>query len=431
MTWLRLLRFCTANGENVVFSPRNRATNGSDVSAGAVAPRWVAALPHCVLICALLGFWVLMAPRSASGQAQPAAEDPLNAGVDDIFGDTGEGLAEGPAEPGQPLTLEERQQQYEVAGKLAEQLLGEQKWSEVLEQLNKMLELNPGDPFAYLGIGTCLSGLGAKQEAIESLSRAVLNPASAQNPAFLASAYIQRGDLYMQTGRYREAVDDLDQAVSLDNANPNAFFLLGKARLRLVASSPGAGRDESGQRDLGMALSSLNQAIRLREDFGEAYLERGRVLSLLRREDPSLEFAVADLQRAVQLMGKGTEASAELASTLIQRATMESSRPDGSSEQIVSDLRSAIAAMNDFLQKAPFGVKNRPGDTVDPLEGALNPSCYSVPRRSSAWRMKLPAIQGGMSCIRRPSGTVNSCSIATPSFCKRLRPASRSDSPGG
>ena len=40
---------CTANGEKVVLSARNRATNGSDVSAGAVAPRWVAALPHCVV----------------------------------------------------------------------------------------------------------------------------------------------------------------------------------------------------------------------------------------------------------------------------------------------------------------------------------------------------------------------------------------------
>jgi tetratricopeptide (TPR) repeat protein len=292
----------------------------------------------------------------------------LNAGVDDIFGDSSESMAEGTPDTSQPLTIEERQQQYEAAGGLAEQLIGEQKWSEALEQLNRMLQLNPGDPFAYLGIGTCLRGLGAKEEAIESISRAILNPASAQNPAFLASSYIQRGDLYLETGRYREAVDDLDQAVGLDNSNPNAFFLLGKARLRLVANSPGGGRDESGQRDLGLALSSLNQAIRLRDDFGEAYLERGRVLSLLRREDPSLEFAMEDLQRAVQLMGMGTEASAELASTLLQRANMESSRTDGSSEEIVADLRAAISAMNDFLQTAPLGVKNRPGETVDPLE---------------------------------------------------------------
>ena len=39
----------TANGENVVLSARNRATNGSDLYLGAVAPRGVAALPHCDL----------------------------------------------------------------------------------------------------------------------------------------------------------------------------------------------------------------------------------------------------------------------------------------------------------------------------------------------------------------------------------------------
>jgi hypothetical protein len=44
-----LVPLCTANGEIVVLSARNRATNGSDAYPSAVAPRWVAALPHCGL----------------------------------------------------------------------------------------------------------------------------------------------------------------------------------------------------------------------------------------------------------------------------------------------------------------------------------------------------------------------------------------------
>ena len=36
---------CIANGENVVLSARNRATNGSDPYPGAAAPHWAVALP--------------------------------------------------------------------------------------------------------------------------------------------------------------------------------------------------------------------------------------------------------------------------------------------------------------------------------------------------------------------------------------------------
>ena len=58
---------CTANGENVVLSARNRATNGSDLGPGAEAPRWVAALPPCV--CSLV-VWVSRGRRE--WQAAPA-----------------------------------------------------------------------------------------------------------------------------------------------------------------------------------------------------------------------------------------------------------------------------------------------------------------------------------------------------------------------
>ena len=55
------LGLCTANGEHVVLSARNRATNGSDPSPGAVAPRWVAALPHG-------GFAGLLETRPGAGR---------------------------------------------------------------------------------------------------------------------------------------------------------------------------------------------------------------------------------------------------------------------------------------------------------------------------------------------------------------------------
>jgi hypothetical protein len=43
-----VLRTTHGENENVVAWARNRATTGGDGFAGAVAPRWVAVLPHCV-----------------------------------------------------------------------------------------------------------------------------------------------------------------------------------------------------------------------------------------------------------------------------------------------------------------------------------------------------------------------------------------------
>ncbi len=74
---------------------------------------------------------------------------------------------------------------------------------------------------------------------------------------------------------------------------------------------------------------SLKQAIDLKSDFGEAYLERGRVLAQLRQ----LDFAVADLQLAVKSLGPGSIASADLGSALLKRGKPGICEPRGQQRQ--------------------------------------------------------------------------------------------------
>ncbi len=93
-----------------------------------------------------------------------------------------------------------------------------------------MLKLTGGgDPRVYLRMGECYRELGAQNEALDALSQVIVNPASSQSPPLLASADLLRGGIYLDMARYREAVDDLDQAVAMDSSNPQGQYLLGKA----------------------------------------------------------------------------------------------------------------------------------------------------------------------------------------------------------
>ena len=325
---------------------------------------WFRPTRSYVLIWALVAPWLCPIGQSVWGQADEVLDEPLDTTATDPFGLATEGAAAAPGtEP--PPTQEELQRQFQEAGAEGERLMGEQKWREALEQFNKMLALSPYNSAPiHLQRGLCLRALGAQNEAIDAFTRAVSQPTSMQFPVIVANAYLQRGEVYLEIARYREAIDDFEQVVSLDSSNVQGLYLLGKARLRLVATSAGQGRDETGQRDLNSALASLKQAIDLKSDFGEAYLERGRVLMRLRQMD----FAIEDLQRAQGLLGSESAASAELGSAFVQRANQESYKPQGSSETIVSDLRAGLKSLNDFLRQSRLGQKTPPWETRDPLE---------------------------------------------------------------
>ncbi len=324
---------------------------------------WIRPMRLLLLTCALLSVLFLSPTRFTFGQA----DDPLGSDSNalDAFLD-GEAAPEDTAEAQQPMTREEQQRLYEEAGQTAEQLMQEQKWPEAMEQYQKILsEINPGDPRALIGMGDCLRAMGANRDALDAYSRVMQSQYGVQ---FLPIVLLRRGEVYLLEGQYREAVDDLEQAISQDTSNAFGYYLLGKARLRLVITSPGGGRDESGQRDLALALTALTRSIELDPNFGEAYLERGRVLTRLRREDPGMKFAIADLEKATQLLGEGTIASAELGATVWQRANQESSRPGGDSQKIVADLRRAVKSFNAFLRQSELGKKTLPWEKVDPLD---------------------------------------------------------------
>lgn len=84
------------------------------------------------------------------------------------------------------------------------------------------------------------------------------------------------------TGRYAEALEDLDRAVALDPSRADAWVLRGAAKRQL-------GRVEDAERDVAHALS-------LAPDNAEALLERGA----LRRTKGDVRGARADWERAAR-----------------------------------------------------------------------------------------------------------------------------------
>ncbi len=288
---------------------------------------------------------------------------------DDLFSDTideSTDLADDTSLGGD--TLDDPQAQFQAefrrANEAADSLMKDQKFNEAITEFNKVLALDRTYAPAHFGRARCFQAVGSKEDAIAAYSRAITSPGATNYQGLVPQSYLERGKLFLETGRYREAVDDFTQTVDQDPTNPEHYYQQGKALLRQVLTSAGGGADQSGQRNLMAAMSALTRAIDMKSDYGEAFLERGRVLSRIREAT----FAIDDLTVAVQLMGGTSQAAADLGLAYSARANQESTKADGDNQKIVDDLQASIDSMSGFLQGATYGERQKPWETSDPTE---------------------------------------------------------------
>ena len=287
-----------------------------------------------------------------------AAQGIFDDNLDSGSSSTGDVLGDG----GASAAALDPQAEFERANTAAAQLLQDQKFDEALAEFNKVLALDRTFAPAHFGRARCLSELGLLDDAIEAYSRAIVSPGASRYEGLVNDSHVQRGELYLETARFREAADDFAQAIAQNPGDPQSLFLQAKALLRLVLTSPTQGNDQAGQRSLIQAITSLDRAIELDANNGEAYLERGRVLSRIRELDPSIE----DLEKAVSILGENSQAAADLGLAFSQRANFESAKSDADDQQVVADLRAAINAINGFLSAAEFGTETKSWEPRDP-----------------------------------------------------------------
>lgn len=87
-----------------------------------------------------------------------------------------------------------------------------------IKDLNKAINLNPGQSEAYLSRGVAYSQLGMRMAAIANFNKAIeINPENSQ-------AYYYRGDEYLQIGEQKKALLDLNKSIKIDANNPKSYF---------------------------------------------------------------------------------------------------------------------------------------------------------------------------------------------------------------
>lgn len=159
------------------------------------------------------------------------------------------------------------------------------RFEESLQAFNRAMEIDPDLPGALAGKGMALSALGNEDEAdsaygnvIDKVDGEIGNASSDQE---LSAAWLAKGYLLQEQGRYEEAVKALDLSTRADPENAMAWKVKG------VILSIKLGRHQE-------SLEAFDRAIQIDPDDPEAWIGIGRILRTLgRSKDANDAFARA------------------------------------------------------------------------------------------------------------------------------------------
>jgi tetratricopeptide (TPR) repeat protein len=127
-------------------------------------------------------------------------------------------------------------------------------WDEVIEEINKALEINLEYASAYIYRGSAYFGKGLYDRAIADYNTAIeINPE-------LATAFNNRGLAYNNKGLYDQAIDDYNKAIEINPGYAMAF------------NNRGVAYDNKGLYDRGIA--DFNKAIEINPGLATPYNNR-------------------------------------------------------------------------------------------------------------------------------------------------------------
>lgn len=107
--------------------------------------------------------------------------------------------------------------------------------------------------------------------------------------------YLDKGIFNFQDGKYKEAIENLDESIKLKNDFPISYFYRGACYQALE--------------DWDNAMLDYTESIKLKEDMIDAYYNRAQII--LTRKDidcPKIENAIEDLKKAIELDDKFQDA---------------------------------------------------------------------------------------------------------------------------
>jgi choline-sulfatase len=171
----------------------------------------------------------------------------------------------------------------------AEILKEEMHFQESVPPLERVIELEPNLPIAYLQLGTALSSLREYEKALPVLRKAV-----EMRPDLVIPRY-QLGSALFETGDFASAAVQFETAVSRSPEWPEAHFSLGTAYARMDRMPD--------------AIKEFERVIELRPNHYGAHLLLGRALAL--SGDPTA--ALPTLSKAATLQPRSPEPHSFLA----------------------------------------------------------------------------------------------------------------------
>lgn len=234
---------------------------------------------------------------------------------------------------------------YRVA--LAEVYKSEDRYSQAKGIYERIVDADPKNKKAWLGLGECERALGLNDKALKAfLSAAVIDPTDGE-------ALFQAGRLYLDTSRFDEAIQQFKRVQRLNANFPRTHYYIGKA-----AFSSG---------DFATALESSVAEKKLNPNVADSYILAAEVYTARK------QFAecAAEYSQAMKLRPQGAEiyvksaqcyrqsGSLEVAEDMLTMASARESgyaeiyREQGAIYEIRGDGRSAAQAYNKYLGLSP------------------------------------------------------------------------------
>jgi tetratricopeptide (TPR) repeat protein len=247
---------------------------------------------------------------------------------------------------------------------LAEIYKEAERFRDAQNEYEKIYLLDSKNKKALMGLGECYQAEALLEKALKMYLAAAIQDPSDPDPVFRA------GLVYMEAGRYKEALSQFQRGVNINKVFPKGFFYVGKAALAL--------------KEFGLAIQAANEEKKNNPSLADAYILAGDVYKEMREYGK----CATEYQSVIRLRPKGAESYVKLAqchlwagnldiaeNMLAIAADQENGYADiyklqGSIFEKKNENPEAVAAYEKYLSLAPNAVdKNEINNRINSLGG--------------------------------------------------------------
>lgn len=168
----------------------------------------------------------------------------------------------------------------------AETFANQQRFDEALHEYQKVIELDPMLPQAYLGLGNIYLAQFEFDTALETYTQAI------ELKLQLPEIYCNRGIVYTKQGAYEKAVADFQQALTIDTDYTPARFELGFVYQQM-------GHYAKAVREYARVLPQRQGDLALHHNLGRCYSRLGQVEAAARQHEIAQQ--IREFQDALDL----------------------------------------------------------------------------------------------------------------------------------